>query len=129
MFTLDSKTEVSEFDRLAIFLHKLDIENQDYAAIGVSRDKSFQTLDASLAANIIQARLKTIEGEINDLDEMHGSEEAKDRKHMCYVIRYKLQEALVRLYSMLNEYSKAVKLALATNMLLEAQKLANRARN
>lgn len=49
-----------------------------------------ETLDASLAANIIQARLKTIDGEISDLDLMEGSDEAKDRKHMCYVIRYKL---------------------------------------
>ena len=40
---------------------------------------------------------------------------------------YKLQEALVRLYSMLNEYAKALKLALTTNMNDEAQKLANRA--
>ena len=39
---------------------------------------------------------------------------------------YKLQEALVRLYSMLNEYSKAVKLALTTNLTEEAQMLANR---
>ena len=44
----------------------------------------------------------------------------------CNAVKFKLQEALVRLYSMLNEFSKAVKLSLTTNMPGEAQKLANR---
>ena len=42
-------------------------------------------------------------------------------------MRFKLQEGLVRLYSMLKEYAKAVKLALTTNMHEDAKRLANRA--
>ena len=58
---------------------------------------------------------------------MRENEEAKEKKFWCVQMHYKLQEALVRLYSMLNEYAKALKLALTTNMNDEAQKLANRA--
>ena len=43
-----------------------------------------------MAANIIQARLKTIDGDISDLDLIQESDEAVDRKHMCYMLRYKL---------------------------------------
>jgi len=41
--------------------------------LGHNKDERLETLDASLAANIIQARLKTIDAEINDLDDIHGS--------------------------------------------------------
>ena len=61
------------------------------------------------------------------MEKMQESEEAKEKKVWCLTMNYKLQEALVRLYSMLNEYAKALKLALTTNMNDEAQKLANRA--
>ena len=60
---------------------------------------------------------------------MRASQEAKERKNWCDAMKYKLQEGLVRLYSMLNEYPKAVKLALKTGMTAEAQNLANRPRN
>lgn len=73
LFTFNTKQELSEFNGLAIFLHKLDIEIQTFEASGHTKDERLETLDASLAANIIQARLKTIENEINDLDDMHGS--------------------------------------------------------
>ena len=73
LFTFNTKQDLSEFNGLAIFLHKLDIEIQTFESLGHSKDERLETLDASLAANIIQARLKTIDGEINDLDDIHGS--------------------------------------------------------
>jgi len=57
-----------------------------------------------------------------------AADEANERLQWCKQMRYKLQEALVRLYSMLREFQSAVRLALVTNMKDEVKKLANRAR-
>lgn len=105
---------------MSIYLHKLDLELQEFKKSGHREDERLETLDASLAANIIQSRLKNIQGEISDLEEMRESHEAKERRRWCINMQYKLQEGLVRLYSMLNEYAKAVKLALTTKMHEEA---------
>lgn len=80
---------------------------------GPAEDQRLETLDASLAANIIQARLDNLESEIRELDGIKSSSEEADlRYNWCYTMKHKLREALVRLYSMLNEYSRAVKLSM-----------------
>ena len=76
---------MSEFTPLASFLLKLDFELKNHA-----ENERLETLDASLAANIVVARLKNLEGEIKDLDEMSGTEEAKERKSWCLEMQYKL---------------------------------------
>ena len=120
--------DVSTFNTLAIFLHKLDIELARHAEAEADVPR-LETLDASLAANIVVARLKNLEAEIADLEELGNAaaEETNERHSWCKQMRFKLQEALVRLYSMLREFSSAVRLALSTNMKDEAKKLANRA--
>lgn len=113
LYNLGSEQEVSEFNRLAYYLHKRDTELQDFETSGHGEDERLETLDASLAANIIQARLDNINGEINDLTGIRGGdEEADSRLNWCQTMKHKLQEALVRLYSMLKEYSRAVKLSM-----------------
>ena len=75
-----TSNDVSTFNTLAIFLHKLDIE----LARHMDTDDEIprlETLDASLAANIVVARLKNLEGEITDLELIGSSaaEEANER--------------------------------------------------
>ena len=97
---------------------------------GPAEDQRLETLDASLAANIIQVRLDNLESELKELDGIKSSsEEALSRINWCQTMRHKLREALVRLYSMLSEYSRAVKLSMQTNMTQEAIQLANRVPN
>ena len=80
LFTMMTSNDVSTFNTLAIFLHKLDIE----LARHMDTDDEIprlETLDASLAANIVVARLKNLEGEITDLELIGSSaaEEANER--------------------------------------------------
>ena len=75
-----TSNDVSTFNTLAIFLHKLDIE----LARHMDTDDEIprlETLDASLAANIVVARLKNLEAEITDLELIGSSaaEEANER--------------------------------------------------
>lgn len=51
-----TSSEVSEFNTLASFLHKLDIELARHIDTDAQVPR-LETLDASLAANIIVARL------------------------------------------------------------------------
>ena len=74
-----------------------------------------------MAANIIVARLKNLDAEIKDLLEMGDADAASERQVWCIQMRHKLQEALVRLYSMLKEHQSAVRLALTINMQQEAK--------
>ena len=129
LFTLTTTQELNEFNGMSTFLYKLDHELQEHQKSGRKDEERLETLDASLAANIIQSRLENVQTEINDLGELRANLEAKERKEKCESMKFKLQEGLVRLYSMLNEYPKAVKLALNTGMTVEAQNLANRPRN
>lgn len=80
LFTMMTSNDVSTFNTLAIFLHKLDIE----LARHMDTDDEIprlETLDASLAANIVVARLKNLEAEITDLELIGSSaaEEANER--------------------------------------------------
>ena len=81
LYTFSEKQVVIEFNALSIYLSKLDIELQHFRES--SQEERLETLDASLAANIIQSRLKNVEGEINDLEDMRGNVEAKERKGWC----------------------------------------------
>ena len=60
LYTFTTKQELSEFNGMSIYLHKLDLELQEFKKSGHREDKRLETLDASLAANIIQSRLKNI---------------------------------------------------------------------
>ena len=75
---------------MSIYLHKLDLELQEFKKSGREENQRLETLDASLAANIIQSRLKNIQIEISDLEEMRESQEAKERKNWCMNMQYKL---------------------------------------
>ena len=87
LFTYTTKHELSEYTNFNAFLHKLDLEIQSFEnSVHRKENERLETLDASLAANIIQARLKHIQGELDDLDEIRGSDlmqEAKERKTWC----------------------------------------------
>lgn len=107
LYTFTTVEELSEYNGFSIYLHKLDIEYQEFKRSGRNQHERLETLDASLAANIIQSRLKNVQSEIDDLRDIKA-QEAKQRRAWCDSMQFKLQEGLVRLYSMLNEYAKAV---------------------
>ena len=75
---------------MSIYLHKLDLELQESKRSGRGQNERLETLDASLAANIIQSRLEKISTEISDLEEIKGNQEAKERKEWCLSMQYKL---------------------------------------
>ena len=60
LFTFTQKNELSEFTNFNAYLHKLDLEKQTFEQSVHKEYERLETLDASLAANIIQARLKNI---------------------------------------------------------------------
>ena len=81
--TLQAKAtaqELMQFDELSLFLSKLDIELTSHQA--VSNDR-LETIDASLAANIVHANLKNLEAEIKDLEENRAAEVSPQRKEWC----------------------------------------------
>ena len=86
-----SVQDVSTFNTLAIFLHKLDIELARHAETEADVPR-LETLDASLAANIVVARLKNLEAEIADLEELGNAaaEETNERHSWCKQMRFKL---------------------------------------
>ena len=50
----------------------------------------------------------------------------KAKKKWCLQVLFKLKEAMMKLMAILGQYQKAVRLALNTGMLAEAQAIANR---
>lgn len=83
LFTMVTTIELSEFNTLSVFLHKLDLEFADH--LDSDDQPRLDTLDASLAANIVVARLKNVEAEIADLNLIATSadESVPDRLLWC----------------------------------------------
>ena len=81
--TLQAKStaqELKQFEDLSTFLFKLDNELISHQT--VSNDR-LETIDASLAANIVLANLKNLEAEIKDLEENRAAEVSPERKDWC----------------------------------------------
>ena len=81
--TLQAKAtaqELKQFEDLSTFLFKLDTELISHQT--VSNDR-LETIDASLAANIVLANLKNLEAEIKDLEENRAVEVSPERKEWC----------------------------------------------
>ena len=72
-------------------------------------------------------KINDVEGEIEEFEEViEIHPDAKARKKWCLQVLKKLKEAMMKLMAILGQFLKAVRLALNTGMLVEAQAIANR---
>ena len=115
--------EVAEQTSLQVFLHDLD---QQYSTFNKARD-SDETLDAKFASENLELKIKQIEAEIEESqDVIMVRPDEIARKRWCYQVLAKLKEAMMKLMAILGQYLGAVRLALNTGMLAEATAIANR---